>query len=199
MSVPPLLPSPEEGRSLLRRELLDPAYQDEDPVLRLVDRLVGLLEEGTATAAASGPLAVASALLLLLVLLLALGWLVSRVGPSARRAAGTGPVLGAQAPGADDLRRRAQAALAEDRAEDALLDAFRAVAARLAERGVLDRPESATAREVAVRLGEEHRGLSGGAAAAADLFEAVAYGGRRASAAHAADVLGLDDALAGAR
>ena len=36
---PPLVPTPDQGRDLLRRELLDPAYHQDDVIRRLLDWL----------------------------------------------------------------------------------------------------------------------------------------------------------------
>ena len=57
---------------------------------------------------------------------------------------------------AAELRARAEAALAEGRHEDALVDGFRALAVRQVERGRLDDTPGATAHEVAGVLAREY-------------------------------------------
>ena len=96
---------------------------------------------------------------------------------------------------ADELRARAEAALADGRHEDAVIDGFRAVATRQVERGRLADTPGATAHEVALALGLEFPHLRERFGDGGALFDAVLYGDRPASAAQAASVLALDDEL----
>jgi len=75
---PPLDPSGDEARSLLRRELLHPEYHQDNLVLRLVNWLSRLLDRGLTEARELPPLTTFAAMLVGLLLLGALGWLVSR-------------------------------------------------------------------------------------------------------------------------
>ena len=79
---PPLTPGGDEARSLLRRELLHPDYQQENLVLRLISWLSRLLDRGLSEARALPPLTTFAAMLVGLLLVAAVAWLATR----ARRA-----------------------------------------------------------------------------------------------------------------
>jgi hypothetical protein len=100
---------------------------------------------------------------------------------------------------ATELRRRAEAALADGRHDQAVVDGFRAVTARQVERGRLDDQPGATAHEVAAVLATTYPDLGERVGRTADLFDATLYGHRSAGHDDATAVLALDDALAGAR
>lgn len=197
MSTPPLDPSPGEARSLLERELVRPEYHHRNllqQVLDWVDRFVG---RSIDAASHAPPLSTFAAMVVLLLLALGLGWLLSRARRTARTTEQRRTVLTGESVTAAQLRARAEAALAEGRNADAVVEGFRALAVRQVERGVLDDRPGATAHEVALAIGEVHadqRDRVGGSAA---LFEAVLYGDRPATSAQASGVLELDDALAG--
>jgi cbb3-type cytochrome oxidase subunit 3 len=191
----PLDPSPGEARSWLQRELLDPEYHQQNVVERLITWLERQIGGGLATA---GLLSTAAAILIFLLLLGALAWLLSRVQRTRGARAATGPVLGHEVVTAAELRARAEAALADGRPEEALVDGFRALAVRQVERGRLDDSPGATAHEVALLLATEypqHRARVGDNAL---LFDLVLYGDRPATPEQATGVLVLDDELAGA-
>jgi hypothetical protein len=192
----PLDPSPGEARSWLQRELLDPEYHQQNVVERLItwfERHIGAgLETG-------GLLTTAAAMLIFLILVGALVWLLSRIQRTRRARTATGPVLGHEVVTAADLRARAEAALADGRPEDALVDGFRALAVRQVERGRLDDNPGATAHEVALLLATEYPQHGAAVGDNALLFDLVLYGDRPATTEQATGVLVLDDELAGAR
>jgi len=192
---PPLDPSGDEARSLLRRELLHPEYHQDNLVLRLVNWLSRLLDRGLTEASELPPLTTFAAMLVGLLLLGAVGWLVSRARRVQRAAREGRPVLTDEHATAADLRARAERALAEERYADALVDAFRAVAVHQVERHRIDDLPGATAHEVAVALAEAFPGQGADVHRCAGLFDLVLYGGRAATRAQAVDVLGLDDRL----
>ena len=194
-SRPPLTPSADEGRSALRRELLDPAYRSQNPVQELLTWLGRLLDRTLSTAQDASMLSTVVALGVLLLLVLALAWAASRARGSARARRTRGAVLDLAALDADTLRRRAVEALEGDRPADALLDAFRALARRQVQRGVLRDDPGATAHEVSEALGHARPGLAGALAEAAGHFDAVLYGGESATPSQARDVLDLDRRL----
>jgi hypothetical protein len=196
---PPLVPSPDEARSRLRRELLRPEYHEQDLLQRLLVWLGRQIDRGLAAAAQTPPLSALVAMALGLALVLALVWLTSRVRSSGSAAAGDGEVLTRHGLPAATLRERAEAALAEQRPADALLDAFRAVAVRAVERGALEDRPGATAHEVAVSLAGQVPEQADRVTEAARLFDEVLYGDRPATAGQALAVLRLDDDLAGVR
>jgi hypothetical protein len=196
---PPLVPSPDEGRDWLRRELLHPDYHQRNLLQELLDWLERRVTSGLETARDAPPLTTFAAMVVLLGLVLALGWLLSRVRRSAGTRTADRAVLTDEVVTAHQLRSRAEAALAEGRFEDAVVDGFRALAARQVERGRLDDAPGATAHEVAAALAATFPDRRRAVTSSALLFEAVLYGGRRATADQAREVLGLDRALAAAR
>jgi hypothetical protein len=133
------------------------------------------------------------------VLALALGWLASRARRTARAAGADRAVLTAEVVTAAQLRARAEAALTEGRAAEAVVEGFRALTVRQVERGRLTEAPGATAHEVATRLAAEHPPYADRVASAAGLFDSVLYGGRPATPEQARAVLALDDDLAGVR
>ena len=192
---PPLTPTPDEARSKLRRELLRPEYNEQNLVQRLlrwVERQVG---KGLDAASEAPPLSTLFAMLILVGLVVLLAWLASRARRTARSRDDDRAVLTDEVITADELRARAEAALAEGRHEDAVVDAFRAVATRQVERGRLADTPGATAHEVALALGREFPHLRERVDAGGALFDAVLYGDRPASASQAGSVLALDDEL----
>ena len=193
-------PSPDEARAALRRELLRPEYYRDDLLQRVldwIDRTIGRGVEGASRTPALTWLAIT---LVVVLLVLGLGLLVSRARRSARvRDDAANAVLGHEAVSADELRARAERALAEGRCALALVDGFRAVAERQVERGRLDDSPGATAHEVARALGGEFPDLRARVEASASLFDAVLYGERDATSDQAGDVLRLDDDLSRVR
>jgi hypothetical protein len=195
---PPLAPSGAEGRSLLRAELLKKEYHDQHLWERLLAWLGRLFHRGVGAASGSSPATVFLTMLLVALLVVGLALLLSRVRSDRRVTARTESVLADDHPSASLLRRRAEDALREDRYDDAVLDAFRAVAARQIERGELDDQPGLTAREVSLRLASSHPRLADDVRRAADLFDATLYGHRPATRDDAVTLLSLDDSLVGA-
>ncbi|WP_341925610.1 DUF4129 domain-containing protein [Nocardioides psychrotolerans] len=196
---PPLDPTPDEARSLLRRELLSPDYHDQDLVQRLLTWLERLIDRGVTSASGTPPLQTLAVMVVALALITGLVLLLSRARRTARAAGARRAVLTDEAVTAAQLRARAEAALADGRCEDALVDAFRALALRQVERGRLDDTPGATAHEVALALAAQHPTLRARVDTGADLFDGVLYGDRRATHEQALAVLTLDDDLAGVR
>lgn len=199
LSAPPLDPSGDEARSWLRRELLHPEYHQQNVVEQVITWLQRQVDRGVEAASKAPPLSTFAAMLVFLLLVGGLAWLLSRARRTARQAATAGPVLTDETVTADQLRRRADAALAEGRHAAALVDGFRALAVRQVERGRLDDLPGATAHEVADALATaypEQRQRVGGSAA---LFDQVLYGDRPATREQATGVLALDDELAARR
>ncbi len=131
-----------------------------------------------------------------LVLVVGLILLLSQVRRDRRRRRQrAGAVLPADRPTAALLRRRAEEALASGRFSDAVVDGFRALAARQIERGGLDDRPGATAHEIAALLASSYGEHGRRITAAADLFDATLYGERPATDDQARLVLGLDDEL----
>lgn len=196
---PPLTPTPDEARGWLRRELLDPEYQREGVLSRAWAWIEETLSRAVEGAASMGPLVTVLSLLVFALLALALVLLLTRARTNRRAARGARPVLDDPTVGANELRRRARAAFAEERYDDAVVDGYRAVAAGQVERGRLDDLPAATAHEVATALEAAFPDRREEVARAAMLFDLVLYGDRPARRDQAAAVLALDDSLAGSR
>lgn len=196
---PPLDPSPDDARSLLRRELVRPEYHERNVLQQVLDWIDRVVNDTIDAASQAPPLSTFAAMVAFLLLVVGLAWLLSRARRTARAARERGVVIPEESVSAARLRERAERALAEGRHADAVVDGFRALAVRQVERGRLEDRPGATAHEVAVALAasfpEERRRVDGTAA----LFDAVRYGDRPASPAQAAGVLELDDTLAGRR
>ena len=197
LTEPPLDPSPDDASSLLRRELVRPEYHDRDVLQQVLDWIDRAVEGAVDAASRTPPLSTFAAMVAFLLLALGLGWLVSRARRTARVARDRAVLPAGTTPRAADLRARAELALAEGRAEDAVLDAFRALTVRQVERGLLDDRPGATAHEVAVAVGAAHPDQRPRVDGTAALFDAVRYGDRPASPAQARAVLELDAVLAG--
>ncbi|MBZ5739619.1 DUF4129 domain-containing protein [Nocardioides mangrovi] len=195
--TPPLDPSPDEAHALLRGELAHPEYHQRDVLQQLYDALVRLVNGAIHGASQSPPVSAFAAMVAFLALGLALAWLLGRARRTARAAGRPGAVVEDRTVGAEELRRRAERALAEGRAGDAVVDGFRALAVRQAEQGYVDDLPGATAHEVAVAVGAAHPEARGRVAGTAALFDQVLYGDRPATPAQASDVLELDDVLRG--
>lgn len=199
LAAPPLDPSGDEARSWVRRELLRSEYHQRSLPERLLAGLQRLLERGLDAAAQAPPLSTFAAIVVFLLLVAALAWLLSRARRTARRAPEERPVLGDEVVPAAVLRARAEAALAEGRAGDAVVDGFRALTVRQVERGRLEDAPGATAHEVADLLGTTYPHQQQRVAGSAWLFDLVLYGDRPATGEQARDVLALDDELAALR
>jgi hypothetical protein len=194
---PPLDPSGDEGRRLLREELLRGEYHRNDLWNRLLAWAGRLFRGGVDTASASSLLSALVTIVVVLVLVVGLILLLSQLRRDRRRRRPRAEgVLPADRPTAAQLRRRAEEALAAGRFADAVVDGFRALAARQIERGRLDDRPGATAHEIAALLATSYDGHGRRITAAADLFDATLYGERPATDDQARLVLGLDDELA---
>lgn len=197
---PPLDPSGDEARRLLRGELADPAYVQDDLLRRVLD-WIGRQIDGSVEGARGTPPLTWFAITLVVVLVVGtLGYLLTRARTTARdRAPRGGDVLTGEVVTAAQLRTRAEQALAEARYGDAVVDGFRALARRQVERGRIEDSPGVTAHEVAASLAAGYPQHRERTAAGADLFDAVMYGERPATREQAVTVLELDLELAGAR
>jgi hypothetical protein len=196
---PPFDPSPEEGRGLLRRELLDPEYHRDDVVGRLLAWLQRVLGNLLDAASGAPPLSTFAAMAVGLMLVLSLIWLVTRARASPRSLSTPGAVLPDESISASEWRERAERAHAEERYSEALVEAFRALAAGQVEQGGLSESPGATAHEVAEALRAAYPHQAAGMSEAARLFDLVLYGDRAATREQAELLLSLDAKLAGAR
>jgi hypothetical protein len=196
---PPLDPSGDEARSYLRRELVHPEYHDRNLIEAAMNWIGRLLDGLIDQAAKAPPLSTFAAIVAFLLLGLALTWLLSRTRGAPRVAGRSGPVVDDASVTAADLRAAAERALAEGRNAEALMDGFRALTVRQVERGRLEDRPGATAHEVADVLATTYPDHEAEVTGSARLFDAVRYGDRPADRDQAAQVLALDETLAGRR
>lgn len=197
--APPLDPSSGEGRRLLADELAGPEYSPQESLLRRAVDVVVRWFRDLFDGASGGPISfwwyavVAGAVLVLLALV---AWALLRLEPARRRRrVGPGAVFDEPGLSAEDYRRRARAASAAGDHAAAILDGYRALVAGAVERFVLDDRPGATAREIAVSLGEVFPPESDHLGHAARVFDAVRYGGERPGAADGQAVLALEDRI----
>ena len=156
------------------------------------DRLLGQSSPG------SGWSPVVTALVAAAVLAL-LAFVLPRVRRERRLAAGSGAVLTDPSVTAAMYRARAAEALARGRFDDALTDAYRAIARGATERTLLDDGPGRTAHEVAVQLAPVFPDDQEALRRSADLFDGVRYGSRHISRGEAEQVAELDGRLARTR
>lgn len=194
---PPLDPSQDEARHLLERELVRPEYHQHDVLGQVMDWIDRVVNGTVDAASGSSPLSTFLAMVAFVALALALAWLMSRARRTARAERTRAVVAADETVTAAELRRRAEQALAEGRNAEAVVEGFRALAVRQVERGWLDDLPGATAHEVATAVGAAHPEARGRVDRTAAYFDEVRYGDRPASREQAAEVLALDDALAG--
>lgn len=195
----PLEPSPDEARSWLRQELLHPEYHQQNVVEQVLRWLERQVNRGIDAASGVPPLSTFAGMVVFLLLALGLAWLMSRQRRSAHSTQEKRAVLTDEVVSAAELRARAEAALAEGRHADALVDGFRALTVRQVETGRLDDAPGATAHEVAGALGAAYPGQATRVDHGAWLFDSVLYGHRPVTRDQASGVLALDDELAALR
>lgn len=191
-------PTPAEARDWLERELHGSDYRDpwlESAIRWVMDRLRSLLD-GAATVAGLSPVIT---VLVALVVIALLAWVLPRVRRESSAPHPGQVVLDDMTVTARTYRDRASAALREDRHDDAILDGFRAIAKDMSDRGLLDDAPGRTAHEVSLGLAPHFPDHDGRLAQAADLFDAVRYGHRRAHADQARQIQKLDAELVATR
>jgi len=196
---PPLQPSGAEGRRLLREELLHSEYHRHDLLQRILGWIWRRLQGGVGVASGSGWLSTLVTMLVAALLVAGLVLLLSRLRRDRRRRRDAEAELTDARIPSSELRRRAEAALADGRNSEAVVEAFRALAVRQVERGRLADQPGTTAHEVATSLAATYPDASERVGQGADLFDATFYGDRPATHEDAATLLELDDSLASPR
>jgi hypothetical protein len=189
----------EEARDLARRELADPAYDDEPSWLQeavgwLLDRIHELLSR--TTGALGGWVGIAIMVALLVFVAYAV---IYRMGPMARRARSRAPVFEGAPRTSAEYRAAADEAASRGDWSSAVVERYRAIVAGLEERGILDQRPGRTADEAAAEGGSALPVVAGGLGVGAGLFDAVRYGGRSATSDDDDALRHLDDAVMAAR
>jgi len=190
-------PTPPQARDWLRQELAGPEYRSPwlDSVLRWFTDQIRKLFEGASQLAGLSPLITVSIALAVIALLV---WVLPRVRRERRVAGSDRAVLDDVTITARHYRDQAAQALRDGRYDDAVLDGFRAIAKDMSDRRVLDDAPGRTAHEVSLALASTFPDHADRLALAADLFDSVRYGHRRASASLAGQIQELDAELVSA-
>lgn len=196
---PPLDPSSPEARQWVQDELAKGHYTTQpSPLQRFLDWLWSHLSGGT-----GGGLLPPWAIGLLVLAVLAVVALVIALRLRAEPAAGGGrsrrSVVDDEGLTATDYRARAAAARSQGDWDTVLLDSYRALAAAAVERTLLTDLPGRTAHEVAVALEAAFPDHAAALATSATEFDAVRYGHRHTTQAHATAVADLDTALLSTR
>ena len=188
-----LRPDPGPARDLLTRELSRPEYQPSllERVLGWIGDLVDALLTSAGQASVPG---VVTAVLVVVVLALVVG-LTARLRHEGSTGEPPPALLGAGPADPERHRARARSALEGGRPDEALVEAFRALAVRSVRRALVEDRPGTTAHELAALLVAAFPSRADDLRAAADRFDDVFYGGRDAAAADAEAVLGLDVTL----
>lgn len=193
-------PTPAQARKWLSDELHGSSYQGSwlDSVIAWVqDHLSKLLD--SANRAANSGLSLVVTVLVAVVVIALLAWVLPKVRREPVIAAAGRAVLDDVTITAATYRRLAAKALAEGRFDGAALDGFRAIAKDMSDRTLLHDAPGRTAHEVSHELAGPFPDHTDRLAQAADVFDAVRYGHRRATADQAGQVLKLDTELVRAR
>lgn len=193
-----LSPTPPQAREWLRQELQGPEYRSPwlDSVLRWITDVLSRVVDGARNLAGLSPLITA---LIALSVIAFLVWVLPRVRREPVVSASTGAVLEDLTITSRHYRELASRSLREGRFDDAVLDGFRAIARDMSDRRVLDDAPGRTAHEVSLALASPFPGHADRLAGAADLFDSVRYGHRRANEQQATQIHRLDSELATTR
>lgn len=186
-------PTPAEARKWLRDELSGPDYHDSwlDTVIRWILEQLGKLLEGANNLANGGLSPVITALVAVVVIAL-LVWVLPRVRRDSVAARQDGAVLVDPTITPSTYRKLAAEAFADGRYDEAVLDGFRAIAKDMSDRTLLDDSPGRTAHEVSLELAQPFPDHSVRLVQAANIFDAVRYGHRRATSEQADHVRELD-------
>lgn len=191
---PPLAPSSPEAQRWLQEELEKAIYRNEPSLSERISQWLRDLLQGT-DGGFSGPTWLFPVVLAVLVsVVVAVLLLVVRRDRRARTS-GSGVVLDEVGLSGADLARRARSNADRGDWNAALLDGFRALVARSAERTLLGDAPSLTAHEAAAQLAPVFPGYADRLAPAARAFDDVRYGGRSAGQSAALEMIAFQAEL----
>lgn len=192
----------DEAREAAERELSKQIYQRQEPSLfeRFLNWLEDLIGDLLQQTAGSGPGGTIGGLIIGAVLIGLIAAVLFRFGPLARsrRSAASGAHLEPTVT-EDEHRQRADAFAAEGRYAEAVRERLRAIVRSLTDRGLLDNRAGRTATEIATEAGRELPTVASDLLDAAELFGAIWYGRRTATADDDALLRAIDAKVAAAR
>lgn len=196
---PPLDPSAAHAHELLSHELSKVPYHEHSasPLRRALDWVIEHLYH--LVTGSSGDLPPILTVVIVLVVAAIIVFTVPRLRRATRKRKGAdtsgGGVLQGEPATAEELRRRARAALDEGRHRDALTDFYRAIARAGEERALLQIGPGSTAHEIAVQLQSLFPAEGPALKSAATAFDRVCYGGGSTDRSGAEMVADLDGRL----
>lgn len=184
-----LFPDPGTGRQWLREELSRPKYRES-----LVDRFNRWFDELVAGLQDVGNVGLDPVLALVLLVLLgaAAAFLLSRLRANPVSAERSAAVFAEARLSAAEHRRLAGSALGDGRWDEAVVEAVRALASGLFERGLVEEHTDVTVQELIAgtsRFFPQHRERL---TRVGRTFDATRYGGRAAHEAEARDAVALE-------
>ena len=189
-----VFPDPDTAREWLEEELARPEYQEPflERVARWFNDLLETVREATETGGGFSRL-VALALLALLVAGVAIALSRLRANPTLPT---PGAAVFSQArETAEEHRRRANAALRQERWGEAVIESVRALASGLVERDLMAEQSGVTAHEIGWRAAELFPSHRRRLETMSMLFDETRYGDRPAEEARARDVVELEAEL----
>jgi hypothetical protein len=194
-------PSTDQARQWLSEELARSEYQDTRSLFqRLMDWLSDRLADLQSTQGTGGASFPPIVITLVVVLLVAgVVYLLTRIRVESRTVSEGRTLLGDSVLTAEQLRRVAERALAEERFGDAVLAWTRAIARDAEGRTLLPHAPSMTAHEVGTALSVAFPAQVADIGRTMDLFDSVAYGDATADRADALLARSTDTTLHDAR
>ena len=189
-----LFPDPETARELLQDELARPEYQEPflERVARWFNELVDSARDATAT---SGGLSQLAALVLLALLVVGVAVALSRLRANPTPAKSGTAVFSDAPETAEEHRRRANAALRQERWGEAVIESVRALASGLVERNLMPEQSGVTVHEIGWRAAELFPGHRRRLETMTTVFDETRYGERAADEARAREVVALEAEL----
>jgi len=189
-----LFPDPDTAREWLQEELARPEYQEPflERVARWFNELVDSVRDATAT---GGGLSRLAALVLLALLLVGVAVLLSRLRANPALPSSGTAVFSAAPQTAEEHRRRANAALQQQRWDEAVIESVRALASGLVERGLMPEQSGVTAHEISWRAAELFPGHRPRLEVMSSVFDETRYDDRPAGEARARAAVELEAEL----
>lgn len=183
----------DEARELAREELLNPSYDEDEPLFsRIGNWVLEQLDGLTDAASGAVPGSVGVSVIVAIVLIVAT-IVVLRAGPMASSVAHRKrTVFGTDKQAAAEYRAAAEAAAVDGDWHEAAVQRFRAIVATVEERGILNESPGLTADEAARDAGSELPDLAERLRDAATLFDETLYGDHAADGSGYAMLRDLD-------
>jgi hypothetical protein len=188
-----LFPDPGPAHDWLRHELSRPEYQ-ESLLQRFTRWFDGVLDAvGNAGTGGFSPVV---GLVLLALLAGGIAFALSRLRPNPGSATPDATVFADARETSEEHRRRAQAALAQARWGETVVESVRAMASGLVERGLVPEQSGITVHELSERAGRLFPDHGRRLEAASRVFDETRYGDRPATEQQARDAVELERELA---